>query len=54
MDNNTVTITIDRFEKLIEDSKQLDILMRLINASTYCSTEIKAMVALMKEGDENA
>lgn len=54
MDNNTVTITIDAFADLIKDSQKLDILMRLISASTYCSTEIKAMVASMKEGDENA
>ncbi len=54
MDNNTVTITIDRFEKLVRDSQKLSVLIKTIKNGMLCSSEIQAVAAAMEGGNENA
>lgn len=54
MDNNTVTITIDRFEKLVRDSQKLAVLTQIIENNMLYNAEIKAVATALKEGDKNA
>lgn len=54
MDNNTVTITIDRFEKLVRDSQKLAVITQTIKKGLWTSSDIQALAAAMEGGNENA